>query len=70
MFSNLAIGQTHDQHNAVVKDDGGALDLTESSATLKGWMFRDHRWHVSLLTLKYESVAHCATARSAEYIHV
>ena len=26
--------------------------------------------HVSLLTLKDESVAHCAMARSAEYIHV
>ena len=33
-------------------------------------MFRDQRWHVSLLTLKDESVAHCAAARSAVYIHV
>ena len=30
----------------------------------------DKIWHVSLVTLKDESVAHCATARSAEYIHV
>ena len=70
MFSNLEIGQTHDQHNAVVKDGGGAVGLTECSATLKRWMFRDQRWHVSLLTLKDESVAHCANVRSAEYIHV
>ena len=70
MFSNLAIDQTHDQHNAVVKDDGGAVGLTECSATLKRWMFRDQRWNVSLLTLKDESIAHCAMARSAEYIHV
>ena len=70
MFSNLAIDQTHDQHNAVVNDDGGAVGLTECSATLKRWMFRDQRSHVSLLTLKDESVAHCATARSAEYIYV
>ena len=70
MFSNLAIDQTHDQHNAVVKDDGGAVGLTECSATLKRWMFRDKRWRVPLLTLKGESIAHCATARSAKDIHV
>ena len=46
MFSNLAIDQTHDEHNAVVKNDGGAVGLTECSATLKRWMFRDQRWHV------------------------
>ena len=34
MFSNLAIDQTHDQHNGIVKDDAGAVDLTECSATL------------------------------------
>ena len=27
------------QHNAVVKDDGGAGGLTECSAALKRWMF-------------------------------
>ena len=43
MFSNLAIDQTHDQHNAVVKDDGGDVGLTECSATPKRWMFRDQR---------------------------
>ena len=35
MFSNLAIDQTHDQHNAVAKDGGGAVGLTECSANLK-----------------------------------
>ena len=70
MFSNLAIDQPHDQRNAVVKDDGGAVGLTECSATLKRWMFIDQRWHLSLLTLKYESIAHCASARSAEDIHL
>ena len=28
----------HDQHNAGVKDDGGAVGLTECPATLK-WVF-------------------------------
>ena len=57
MFSNLAIDQTHVQHNAVVKDDGEAVVLTECSAALKKWMFRDQRWHMLLLTSKHESVA-------------
>ena len=47
-----------------------AVGLTECSATMKRWMFRDKRWHVSLLTLKHESIANCATAMSAEDIHV
>ena len=28
-FSNLTIDQAHDQHKAVVKEDGGAVGLTE-----------------------------------------
>ena len=39
MFSNLAIDQPYDQHNAVVKVDGGAAGLTECSAAVKRWMF-------------------------------
>ena len=38
-FSILAIAQTYDQHNAVVKDDGGADCLTECPASWQGWMF-------------------------------
>ena len=70
MFSNLAIDHTHDQHNAVEKDDDGVVSLTGCSATVERWMFRDQRWHVSLLTLKDESIVHCATARSEEDVHV
>ena len=39
MFSNLAIDQPYDQHNAVVKVDGGAAGLTVCSAAVKRWMF-------------------------------
>ena len=39
MFSNLAIDQLYDQHNAGVKDDGGAVGLTDCPATLHKWMF-------------------------------
>ena len=39
MFSNLAIDQLYDQHNTGVKDDGGAVGLTDCPATLHKWMF-------------------------------
>ena len=37
-FSAIAIDQGHEQNNAAVKDDGGAVGLTESPAALKRWM--------------------------------
>ncbi len=37
-FSKSAIDQAHEQNNAVVKDDGGAVGLTESPAALQRWM--------------------------------
>ena len=37
-FSNLAIDQAHEQNNAVVKDDAGAVGLTEGPAALQRWM--------------------------------
>ena len=41
VFSNLAIDQAHEQNNAVVKDDGGAVGLTECPAALQRWMVSD-----------------------------
>ena len=37
-FSNLAIDPAHEQNNAVVKDDGGAVGLTECPTALQRWM--------------------------------
>ena len=37
-FSNMAIDQAHEQNNCIVKDDGGAVGLTESPAALRRWM--------------------------------
>ncbi len=37
-FSNIAIDQAHEQNNAVVKNDGGVIGLTESPAALQRWM--------------------------------
>ena len=38
MFSGIATDQAHEQNNASVKGDGGAVGLTENPATLRRWM--------------------------------
>ena len=38
MFSGIAIDQAHEQNNASVKGDGGAVGLTENPAALRRWM--------------------------------
>ena len=60
VFSNLAIDEPYDQHNAGVKDDGGAVGLTECPATLQKWMFSGTDMALSLLSMEDESIAHCA----------
>ena len=37
-FSNIAIDQAHEQNNAIVKGDGGAIGLTEDTAALRRLM--------------------------------
>ena len=37
-FSSLPIDQAHEQNNKIVKGDGGASGLTESSTQLLCWM--------------------------------
>ena len=38
MFSAIAIDQVHEQNNAIVKGDEGAVGLTENPAALRRWM--------------------------------
>ena len=38
VFSSMAIDQAHEQHNAVVKGDGGAIGLTQNPTSLQRWM--------------------------------
>ena len=37
-FSAMAIDQAHEQNNACIKGDGGAIGLTEDPSALKRWM--------------------------------
>ena len=38
VFSNIAIDQAHEQNNALIKGDGGAIGLTEDPSALRHWM--------------------------------
>ena len=37
-FSSIALDHAHEQVNALVKGQGGAVDLTENPAALRRWM--------------------------------
>ena len=37
-FSAIAIDHAHEQNNAMVKGDGGAVGLTENPSPLRRWM--------------------------------
>ena len=38
LFSSIALDHAHEQVNAVVKGEGGAVGLTENPAALRSWM--------------------------------
>ncbi|KAG1672961.1 hypothetical protein GQR58_015733 [Nymphon striatum] len=38
IFSSIAIDQAHEQNNACIKGDGGAVGLTDNPAALRRWM--------------------------------
>lgn len=54
-FSATAIDQAHEQANAVIKGDGGAVGLTEDLSALRRWMVAGPE--VSRLVAQYESIS-------------
>lgn len=54
-FSAMAIDQAHEQNNAVIKGDGGAVGLTEDPGALRRWMIA--RPELSRLVAAYEAVS-------------
>lgn len=53
-FSALAIDQAHEQSNAVIKGDGGAIGITEDPSALRRWMVAGPE--VSFLVGQYETL--------------
>ena len=66
-FSALAIDQAHEQANALIKGDGGAIGVTEDSSALRRWMVAGPE--VSHLVAEYEvlSGAKDATRSTAHH---
>ena len=54
-FSAMAIDQAHEQANAVIKGDGGAIGLTEDASALRRWMVAGPE--VSHLVAEYEAAS-------------
>ena len=54
-FSAMAIDQAHEQNNAAIKGDGGAIGLTEDPGALRRWMVAGPE--VSHLVFAYEAIS-------------
>ena len=51
----MAIDQAHEQNNAVIKGDGGAIGVREDPSALRRWMVA--RPEISPLVANYETVS-------------
>ncbi|VDI48086.1 Hypothetical predicted protein [Mytilus galloprovincialis] len=56
-FSCMAIDQAHEQNNACVKADGGAVGLTENPGALRRWMVAGPE--MARLVNEFENVTEC-----------
>ena len=56
-FSGLAIDQAHEQNNALVKSDGGAVGLTENPGALRRWIIAGPE--MSRLSKDFEALYLC-----------
>ena len=56
----LAIYQAHEQSNAIIKGDGGAVAITEGPSALRRWMVASPK--VSFLVAQYETFCEAKNA--------
>lgn len=66
-FSAMAIDQAHEQANAVIKGDGGAIGVTEDPSALRRWMVAGPE--VSRLVSEYEAASEAKDATVNTSIH-
>lgn len=66
-FSAVAIDQAHEQNNAIIKGDGGAVGLTEDEKALRRWMVAGPE--VSRLVSTYETVSGAKDATKSTRHH-
>ena len=70
-FSSLPIDQAHEQNNKIVKGDGGAIGLTESSTQLLRWMASGPEMSriINDIELSQELVRNIAIQEEQEDLH-
>uniref|UniRef100_A0A1X7T7W9 Tesmin/TSO1-like CXC domain-containing protein n=1 Tax=Amphimedon queenslandica TaxID=400682 RepID=A0A1X7T7W9_AMPQE len=67
IFSSIAIDQAHEQNNASVKSDGGAIGLTQNPQALRHWMVAGPE--LVRITTEFESSVHKWHKHSSETLH-
>ena len=65
--SAMAIDQIHEQNNAVIKCDGGAIGVTEDPSVLRRWMVSGPE--ISRLVANYETVSGTKDAKKRNRHH-
>ena len=66
-YSAIAIDHAHEQNNAIVKGDGGAVGLTENPAALRRWMVAGPE--MASLVIQFEDNADMHTVSDDERHH-
>ncbi len=66
-FSSIAIDQAHEQNNAAVKSDGGAVGLTQNPGALRRWMVAEPE--VVRMTAEFEASMEGNKRLSSETCH-
>ena len=63
----MAIDQAHEQNNAVIKGDGGAIGVTEDPSALRRWMVAGPE--ISRLVANYETISGTKDAKKSNRHH-
>lgn len=66
-FSALAIDQAHEQANAIIKGDGGAIGITEDESALRRWMLSGPE--VCYIKAQYEALSEQKDANESTQHH-
>ncbi len=67
-FSAIAsIDQCHEQNNAIIKQSGGAIELTTNASALRRWMVAGPE--VSRIVTEFENCALVTEANSSDHRH-
>ena len=67
IFSGMAIDQAHEQNNAVIKGDGGAVGLTENPSALRRWMMAGPE--ISKFVADYEAISRGKETKKGSHHH-